>query len=166
MATKLLLIEDVESLGRRGEIVSVKPGFSRNYLLPKGFAVIADKQALRQQERLKAERLQQAIADKKEAETVAAKIEGATLIAVVKVDHEGRMYGSVTHNEIVHLLHQQHHFELDKKCIALKHPIKETGAHTIQLKLKEGVLASVHLKVMSEEGYVAYQQELAAEKAK
>ncbi len=56
MATKLLLIEDVEALGRSGEIVNVKPGYARNYLLPQGLAIIADKKALRRQERLKEER--------------------------------------------------------------------------------------------------------------
>jgi large subunit ribosomal protein L9 len=161
MATKLLLIEDVEALGRSGEIVSVKPGYARNYLLPQGLAVIADKQALRQQERLKEERQKRALADQKESEEVAAQIEGITLTTIVKVDHEGNMYGSVTTHEIVQLLQEQKNIELDKKNIQLK-PIKTTGVHTIPVKLKEGVTASFHLKVMSEEGYRASQEETPA----
>lgn len=151
MATKVLLIEDVESHGRKGEVVSVKPGFFRNFLHPQGFAVIADKHTLRQQERLKEERLKIALQDKKDSEEVAAKLEGITLTAVVKVDQEGHMYGSVTAHEVAHLLKSQGHFELDKHCIALKHPIKETGIHAIPVKLKEGVTASFNLKVVSEE---------------
>jgi large subunit ribosomal protein L9 len=163
MATKLLLIEDVETLGRSGEIVSVKPGYARNFLLPQGLAVIANKQALRQQERLKEERQKKAIADREESEGIAAQIEGITLTTVVKVDHEGHMYGSVTAHEIVHLLQEQNNIHLDKKNIQLKHPIKTTGVHSIPVKLNEGVTAAFNLKVMSEEGYRASQEETAAE---
>lgn len=159
MATKLLLVEDVESLGRSGEIVSVKPGHARNYLLPQGFAVIADKKALRQQERLREERQKRAIADKNEAEAIVSRIDGITLIKVVKVDQEGHMYGSVTAQEIVHLIQEDKQVELEKKNIQLKHPIKATGVHTIPLKLNEGVTASVTVKIMSEEGYRSYVEE-------
>jgi len=159
MATKLLLIEDVEALGRSGEIVSVKPGYARNFLLPHGFAVIADKKALRQQERLKEERQKKAVADKKESDEIAARLEGVTLTIVVKVDHEGHMYGSVTAHEIVQLLQEQQHVVLEKKNIQLKHAIKTTGVHAIPVKLKEGVAASITLKVMSEEGFRTSQEE-------
>jgi large subunit ribosomal protein L9 len=159
MATKLLLLEDVEVLGRSGEIVNVKPGYARNFLLPQGLAVIANKQALRQQERLKEERQKKAIADKNESDEIAARLNGMTLITIVKVDHEGRMYGSVTAHEIIHLLQEQQQVELEKKTIQLKHPIKTTGVHTIPVKLKEGVSTSFNLKVMSEEGYQASQKE-------
>lgn len=159
MATKLLLIEDVEALGRSGEIVGVKPGYARNFLLPQGLAVIADKRALRQQERLKEERQKKAVEDKKESDAVATRLEGVTLITVVKVDHEGHMYGSVTAHEIADLLQEQKNVELDKKSIQLKHAIKATGVHTIPVKLKEGVTTSFTLKVMSEEGYRASQEE-------
>jgi large subunit ribosomal protein L9 len=163
MATKLLLLEDVEALGRSGEIVNVKPGYARNYLLPQGLAVIANKQALRQQERLQEERKKRAIADKHEAEETAGRLDGLTLTSVVKVDQEGHMYGSVTAHEIVHLLQEQKQLELDKKNILLKHPIKTTGVHTIPVKLKEGVTTSFHLKVMSEEGFRASQEEQPAQ---
>lgn len=159
---KLLLIEDVEALGRSGEIVSVKPGYARNFLLPHGLAVIADKQALRQQVRLQEARQKQALEDKKESESIAAHIEGITLITVVKVDHEGRMYGSVTANEIVHLLQEQKKIEVEKKGVQLKHAIKATGDHSISVKLKEGVTASFNLKVMSEEGFRSYKEESSA----
>lgn len=159
MATKLLLVEDVEALGRSGEIVNVKPGYARNYLLPQGLAIIANKHALRQQERLQEERQKKAIEDKKEADKVASHLEGLTLTKVVKVDHEGHMYGSVSAHDIVDLLQQQHNVELDKRSISIKHAIKTTGVHTIPVKLKEGVTTSFTLKVMSEEGFRASKEE-------
>lgn len=159
MATKLLLIEDVEALGRSGDIVTVKPGYGRNFLLPQGLAVIADKKAMRQQERLIEERKKKALEDKKESDAIAARIEGITLTIVVKVDQEGHMYGSVTAHEIVHLLQEQQKVEIEKKSIQLKHPIKTTGVHAIPVKLKEGVAATFNLKVMSEEGFKTSQEE-------
>lgn len=155
MAAKLLLIEDVEDLGRSGEIVSVKPGFARNFLLPRGFAVIADKGTLRMQARLQKEREERAAVDKAEALKSAEELSGITLSTIVKVDHEGHMYGSVTAHDIVELLQSQANIAIEKRAITLKHPIKEVGVHTIHVKLKEGVTSTLTLKVMSEEEQTA-----------
>lgn len=150
MANKFLLVEDVEALGRSGDIVGVKPGYARNYLIPQGLAVIADKKALRMQARLQEERHKKAAVDLQESEELAAKIEGQNLTVTVKVDHEGHMYGSVNATDIEHLLEKQMGIVLEKKSIQLKHPIKTTGAHTIHVKLKEGVTASFSLTVEAE----------------
>jgi large subunit ribosomal protein L9 len=151
MSHKLLLIEDVENIGRSGDIVKVKPGFARNYLLPQGFAVVADNRALRMQARLQEERLKKAVEDKKESESLAEHMKGMTITKTVKVDHEGHMYGSVTAIEIVHQVKDEHGIELEKRFVQLKHPIKEVGVFTIPLKLKEGVQAELTLKVVPEE---------------
>lgn len=152
MANKILLLEDVDSLGRSGDIVKVKPGYARNFLLPQGLAMVANKQALMMQEKLQEERKKKAVVEKRESEALAARIEGVTLVKVVKVDHEGHMYGSVTTLDIVHLLNDHLKLELERRNIQLKHPIKATGVHTITVKLKEDVQATFNLKVVSEEG--------------
>lgn len=149
MKQQLLLLEDVDSLGKKGEIVSAKPGFIRNYLLPKGYAVIASPNTLRKQERLRAERAKQAVIDRQESEELAQKIEGMTLETRVKVDPEGHMYGSVSSADVAHLFQGQG-FSIEKKYIALSRPIKETGVHKISLKLKEGVPASFNLHILAE----------------
>ncbi|CDR33847.1 50S ribosomal protein L9 [Criblamydia sequanensis] len=150
MATKLLLIEDVEDLGRSGDIVSVKEGYARNFLLPRGVAVMADKNAIRRQAALKEARLLKAIEDKKEAEVLAKRFDGLNITAIVKVDPEGHMYGSVTAAEIVKLIEDEHKIALEKRYVQLKHPIKELGVHRIDLKLKEGVPATITLKIAPE----------------
>jgi large subunit ribosomal protein L9 len=150
MATQLLLTEDVVDLGRKGDIVSVKPGFARNFLLPKGFAVAASPRALRMQARLKEERQQKALADKSEAEAIAAKLVDVSLSTTVKVDQEGHMYGSVSAADIVHLIKAATEIELERSVVQLKHAIKTTGEHTIALKLKEGVESSVALNIIAE----------------
>jgi large subunit ribosomal protein L9 len=165
MATKLLLLEDVDTLGRSGELVNVKPGYARNFLLPQGLAVMADKHALKMQDRLRQERQKQAEVDKKESEEAAGRLDGISVTKVVKVDQEGHMYGSVTVADIVQLVSEHYQIELDKKDIQLKHAIKTTGVHPIPVKLKEGVTASFNLKVMSEEGFRNAQAEQAAESA-
>jgi large subunit ribosomal protein L9 len=163
MAAKLLLMEDVEDLGRSGDVVSVKPGFARNFLLPRGLAVVADKGALRMQARLQEAREKKAAEDKAEAENTAAQIEGVTLSTVVKVDHEGHMYGSVSAHDVAELLQAQANIAVEKRTIVLKHPIKTLGVHKIAVKLKEGVFAYITLKVMSEEGQEAEEAAPAAE---
>lgn len=150
MAIKILLLNDVENLGRAGEIVTARPGYIRNYLLPQGYAEIATKQALRKQARLQKQRLEQAIKDKADSEAAAARISEAVLTITVKVDHEGHMYGSVSALDVVHLLKDQAGLEIEKRSIQLKHPIKSTGKHKIPVKLKEGVTAEIALHIAAE----------------
>ncbi len=152
MRNQLLLVEDVEDLGRSGDLVSVKPGYSRNFLLPQKKAVVADKFTLRMRARLQEERAQKAEVDRKEAETQAAKIEGMVLNIEVKVDPDGHMYGSVAAADIVRLFENEG-ITLEKRNVVLALPIKALGAHPIQLKLKEGVPAQITLHVICE-GYV------------
>lgn len=151
MANKLLLIEDVDGLGRKGDIVRVRPGYARNLLLPQNFAILADKQAIRMQARLQEERKQRAVIDKKESDELAEKIQVLKLTAIVKIDHEGHMYGSVSSSDIVHLLQEKEKISLERRSIQLPHAIKELGTHTIKVKLKEGVTSAFELNIIAEE---------------
>ena len=152
MANQLLLIEDVDDLGRSGDVVSVKPGFARNFLLPQKKAVIADPYTLRLQAKLKQDREERAKVDRAEAEEVASKIEGLVLSIEVKVDPDGHMYGSVATLDIVRLLENEG-YKVERKNILLPHPIKTLGIHPIHLKLKEGIPAQIALNIVCE-GYV------------
>lgn len=149
--SKLLLIQDVEDLGRSGDIVSVKPGYSRNYLVPNKLAVVASPHALKMQARLQEERLKRAAHDKQEAEQVAASVEGLTVTTTAKVDHDGHMYGSVSAADIAALIHEQAGLTVEKRSIQLKHALKEIGVFEIPLKLKEGILAKITVRIDAEE---------------
>ena len=149
MKQQLLLLQDVEALGKKGEIVTAKPGYVRNFLLPQGFAVIASANTLRKQERLRQERAQQAIIDRKESEDLVKLIESISLETKVKVDPEGHMYGSVSAGDIATLF-QERGIPVEKKNVQLTKPIKETGVHKISLKLKEGILTISHLHIIPE----------------
>ncbi len=150
MSMKLLLIQDVESLGRKGNIVSVREGYARNFLLPKKFAMIADKNTLRMRERLEAERAAQAAVDHKESEALAKNFEGKMVTTFVKVDHDGHMYGSVASQDVVQLIKEQLNIDLEKRSINMKHHLKATGTHPVEIKLKEGVKASINVRILAE----------------
>mgnify|MGYP003443116334 CR=1 FL=1 len=151
---QLLLLKDVEGLGRAGDLVqNVRPGYRRNFLFPQKLAVLADARALKLRERIQEQRRQQAIVDKRDAEAIATKLQGVILSHAVKVDHEGHMYGSVAAGDLVELVVREYQITLERRNIALKHPIKATGVHEIHLKLKEGVSATFTLKVLSEEDH-------------
>ena len=149
MRNQLLLLDDVDDLGRSGDVVSVKPGFARNYLIPQKKAVIADKFTIRMQAKLKEERSKRAEIDRKDSEDLAKKIEGMVLEIRVKVDPDGNMYGSVTYSDIIRLF-EDLGIKLERRNILLVQPIKALGAQTINLKLKEGIPTQFTLKVVSE----------------
>lgn len=149
MKQQLLLLQDVDSLGKKGEIVSARPGYVRNFLLPQNLAVIASPNTLKKQERLKIERAKQAEVDTKEAQILAKQIETAVLEIRVKVDPEGHMYGSVSALDIAKLFQDQG-LAVERKYIQVTRPIKETGVHKISLKLKEGIPVLCNLSIIPE----------------
>jgi large subunit ribosomal protein L9 len=149
MKNQLLLIQDVDDLGRSGDVVSVKPGFARNFLLPQKKAVVVDKHTLRMQVKLREERAKQAAVDKTDAEGLATRINGMALTIEVKIDPEGHMYGSVAATDIVRLFAEQD-IPIERRNVVLSHPIKSLGIYDLNLKLKEGVPASFTLNVVSD----------------
>ena len=149
MSSQLLLIEDVDALGRSGDVVSVKPGYARNFLLPKKKAVVATKQTLRLQARLKEERAKRAAIDRKASEECAQKFQGILLEIEVKVDPEGHMYGSVSAADIVKLFAEKE-LQLEKQNILLPHPLKQLGTHNLTLRLKEEVTMPFVLSIHSD----------------
>jgi large subunit ribosomal protein L9 len=150
MKQQYLLIEDVEDVGRSGQVISAKPGFARNFLVPQKKAVLATEHTLRMQKKLLDERAKQSVVDKKDSEELAGKIEGKVLEIAVKVDPEGNMYGSVGQMDIVHLFEKEG-IKIDRKSVILpRQHIKEIGVQTLTLKLKEDVTCTYTLKVVSD----------------
>ncbi len=149
MKQQYLLVEDVEDIGRSGEVIAVKAGFARNYLMPQKKAVPATPHTLRIQAKLQEERSKKAALDKRDAEALAQKIEGKTLQIIVKVDQEGHLYGSVSAAEILHLFEKEG-IKLEKRNIGVHLHIKSLGQHPLVLKLKEGIICNYILDVVSD----------------
>jgi len=149
---RLLLLDDVETLGRSGQVVEVKKGFARNFLIPQAKATAATKHTLRMQEKLQAEREKKAAVDRKESEDLAKIIEQKKSITLeVKVDPEGKLYGSVTPQDISAKFAEDK-IDLDRKYIKLAKPIKDTGTFEVPILLKEDVESKITLHVHPEGG--------------
>jgi large subunit ribosomal protein L9 len=146
---KLILRETVESLGEAGELVSVRPGFARNYLIPQGkavFATDANVQQFEHQRRVIAERVAK---QRAELEKHKARLEGLDLEIRVRAGEEGKLFGSVTAIQIAELLAERG-FELDRRTIDLPEPIKDLGEHRVPVKLYRDIVAQLRVRVTPE----------------
>ena len=147
---KVLLIKDVKSLGKAGEVKEVKDGYGKNFLIGKGFAKHATPEILAEhkaeQERLKAEEVAE-IARLKE---IAQKLDKLEVIITKKVGNNGHLFGAITKEEVANALKEQHGIEIDKKAITDKTAIKTIGEHDLDLKLGHGIHAKLHVDVQGE----------------
>ncbi len=146
---ELILRDDVEKLGRRGDVVKVKDGYARNFLLPRGLGmpVTAANKAMIDKER-KAHEARLA-KEKAEFESLAARIGGLRFVAPRKVGENDVLYGSVTAGDIAEFLKSKG-IEIDKRKVHLDEPIKHLGEHEVKVKLHPEVTASVRLLVTKE----------------
>jgi len=148
---RVLLVKDVRNLGRSGDIVTVKPGFSRNLLIPYGHAIRATAHTEKLQTKLREERLVKAAEDRKVSERIKSQLEQLTFVVDVRVDETGHLYGSVNVQDILNLLHQEGFQEIEKSQIKLAQPIKQLGNHVVKIRLKEEVEAEMHIRVKNDE---------------
>jgi len=147
---KVLLIKDVKSLGKRGEVKDVKDGYGKNFLIGKGFARHATPEILAQHaqdELIVAENLEKEVAVLKE---MAVKLDKCEIIISKKLGDNGHLFGGVTKDEVAHALKDQHNIEIDKKHITDKVSIKTVGEHELDLKLGHGLHAVLHVDIQGE----------------
>lgn len=144
---EIVLLEDVKSLGKKGQIVKVNDGYARNFILPKKLGVEANAKNLNDL------KLQQAHADKVAAEQLAAakelgkKIEDSNVELAVKSGEGGKVFGSVSSKEIAAAVKEQLGLELDKKKLQIQEPIKNLGVHEVMVKLHREVTAKLRVHV-------------------
>lgn len=156
--TTVLLREDLEHVGGRGEIVKVKAGFARNYLLPQGFATLATKGNIKQIEQERTALLKKAAIEKATAEAQREQMESLSLTFERKVGEHGHLFGSVTSMDIAEAL-QAKGYEIDRRKITLKDAIKETGEYTVNVKLHREVTLAVPVTVTGEGGEMPAKEE-------
>jgi large subunit ribosomal protein L9 len=145
---KVILADDVRGLGHRGETVTVKPGYARNYLLPQGFAYEATGANLRRLSEEKKKYDEKMLHEKAVASEAASKVEGLTVTVVKKAGEEGQLYGSVTASEIADALAAKN-VEVDRRRIELAEPIRRVGAHTVHVRLHRDVVATLTVDVQA-----------------
>lgn len=147
---ELLLKEDVENLGARGELVKVRAGYGRNFLLPQGLAIQATPSNIKQIELQQRSLLKKTVAEKDAATGQADLLAGVTLEFARKVGEHGLLYGSVTSMDVHEALAAQG-YEIERKRIQLRDPIKEPGDYEVAIKLHREVTANVKVVVKKDE---------------
>ena len=146
---ELILRDSVPSLGKAGDLVRVKPGYARNFLLPRGLAFEAtegNKKRIAAESKARATRES---AERTEAQAYAAKLESVELSFTAKAGEDGKLFGSVTSADIAAALEAQG-FAVDKRKIELAHPLKELGFHSVPVRLSHDVHAEVKVNVTAE----------------
>lgn len=160
--TNVLLREDIDNLGGRGEVVKVKAGYARNYLLPRGLALLATKGNMKQVDAEKTALLKKRAAEKATADLQAEQMKDISLEFVRKAGDEGTLFGSVTSMDIAEAL-QAKGYEIDRKKINLKEAIKITGEYSIPVKLHREVTLNVPVTVLAEGAAIQAKSEVKEE---
>lgn len=145
---KLILTQEVTGLGGPGDVVEVKDGYGRNYLVPQGVAIRWTRGGEKTVESIKAARSARAVRDLGHAEEVKAKLEGQTVNVSVKAGESGRLFGAVTVAEIASALSATTGESIDKRTIAVDHAVRTLGSHQVTVRLHDEVLATVSLNVV------------------
>ena len=144
---KVILLQDVKSLGKKDQIVDVSDGYARNFILPKKLGVEANAVSLNDLKLQKAHEAKVAKEQLDAAKELAAKIETLTVDATIKSGKDGRSFGSVSSKEIAEAFKKQHGIEVDKKKITLDEPIRTIGTSIVTVKLHKEVTAKLTVRV-------------------
>lgn len=147
---QVILSEDVHALGDAGDIVTVKPGFARNFLIPQGKALIATAERVNEVEHQKRVIAEKRARELKDLEAVKAKLDGAALEISAQAGEEGKLFGSVTVANLAELLAEKG-LDVDRRKIQLSEPIKTIGEHTVAIRLRSDVIAEFKVTVTAAE---------------
>jgi large subunit ribosomal protein L9 len=147
--SKLILTSEVTGVGSAGDVVEVKNGFARNYLIPQGFAVAWSRGGEKQIDSIKAARSARELATLEEAQALKAKLEGTPVRLTVKAGREGRLFGSVKTADIAEAVASQGLGQVDKRTIELGSAIKGVGRYDATVRLREDVFAALTIDVVA-----------------
>jgi large subunit ribosomal protein L9 len=148
MSMKLILTAEVDGLGLPGDVVEVKPGYGRNYLVPRGLALRWTKGAETQIAQIRKARDARAVRDLGHAQEIAAQLKGLSVSVPARAGEGGRLFGSVSTAEIADAVKAAGGPLLDKHAVSVASPIKSVGSHTVEVKLHPEVTAEIALEVV------------------
>lgn len=148
---KVILLQDVPGTGKKNQVLNVSDGFARNYLLPRKWAVEASEGSVKEIERRHAAQRQREMEERSAAEALAAQLKGKVITLRAKCGEKGRLYGSVTGQEIASALKEQHGVEIDKRKIEVSKAIRTVGEYEVQATVYTGVKAQMKLNVVAAE---------------
>lgn len=147
---KVILLQDIKGVGKKDEIVNASDGHAKNYLFPRKLAVPADKEHMAKLESKKSSENHRKELEKEAAKQNKEKIAKITLKIATKSGENGKIFGSITSKEIAENLKKQYQIEVDKKKVQLSEPIKILGTTNVDIKLYEGIIATLKVMVVEE----------------
>ena len=148
---KVILVKDVEGWGTLGDVIDVKPGFARNYLIPQGLAYPATDNYIKHVQEILRQKSRKLEREKEKAQKLAEQLDGLEIEIERPVGPTGKMYGSVSSTDIVNSIKEKTDIELDKKKVMLRNPIRDLGAYNITLRLHPEVSAKIKLHVIPQQ---------------
>ena len=146
---KLILTQDVGGLGAPGDVVEVAPGYGRNYLVPQGLAILATRGAEKQIATIRRAREVREVRDLGHAQEIKGQLSGLTVTLPARSGDGGRLFGSITSNDVVSAVSKAGGPKLDRRLITIPAPIKSLGAHTVIVKVHPEVEATISLSVVA-----------------
>lgn len=154
MTTKLILTHEVSRLGSAGDVVEVKDGYARNFLLPRGFATPWTKGGQKQLDQMRAARGKRAIANLEDAQALKQLLESKPLVVSERAGDNGRLFGAVTSKEIAAAISEQFEKDVDRRTIEFPTAVKALGEHKVVVRLHEDVFANILVQVTAAKGSV------------
>lgn len=148
---EVLLLKDVDRLGKAGEIKKVSDGFARNFLYPQGLAVAATRGAIKQAEALREAQARRKARELNEAQALAQKLDGLIVTFQARAGESDRLYGSITNSHIADAIQEQAGLQVDRRKIALEEPIKELGSHAVSIRLAASAEAKITVVVQRDD---------------
>ncbi|CAA9281022.1 MAG: LSU ribosomal protein L9p [uncultured Chloroflexi bacterium] len=152
---KVILLKDVDTLGRTGDVKDVAPGYARNFLLRRALATPATAGSLKQIDLLKQRRAKEDVRRMTETQSLAERIGQLQVTISARAGAEGRLFGSVTNSDVAAALKEQHGIEIDRRDVALDESIRTLGDHTVDIRFSGQVHAQLRVAVVDEAGAVA-----------
>lgn len=148
---KLVLLQDVKNIGKKGALVDVADGYARNFLLPKKLATPATEGVMRSLDKEASDLKAKKLREKEQAQELAEKLEASPVQMPVRVGENGKLFGAITSSDIVDAVKKQFNHALDKKTLQLKDPLKSLGEHLVPAKLHPDVTAKLRLNLAAAE---------------
>lgn len=146
----IILLQDIDKVGFKHDVVSVKNGYGRNYLIPQGYALIANATNLKKLDSLKQKEEEKVLAMVDEFKAIAAKLDGKVVNVGAKTGTSGKIFGSVTNVQIANALKEQLEVDIDRRKISLEEEIKTVGTYVVNLDLHPEVQAKLNIEVVGE----------------
>jgi large subunit ribosomal protein L9 len=147
---KIVLRDDVEKLGQKGDVVDVADGYARNYLVPRGLAIKAEDGVVRQAEAMRRNRSARDLRDREAAQELAQRLTGRTVSVPARAGEGGKLFGSITAADIAAAVQAQLGVEIDRRRLGLEEPLKELGTVELPLRLHADVVATLTIDVVAQ----------------